>query len=65
MLTVVLEFDKNLRSTKMTIYQVINKQNQLEYAYLSYEVAVKEVAKLNHGKDGNCFSINTIEDEDF
>ena len=49
----------------MTIYQVINKQNQMEYAYLNYEVAMKEVAKLNHGDDDNYFSINTIEDEDF
>ena len=53
----------------MTIYQVINKQNQLEYAYLNYEVAIKEIAKLNHGLDysgdDNYFSINAIEDEDF
>ena len=49
----------------MTIYQVINKQNQMEYAYLNYEVAMKEVAKLNQGDDDNYFSINTIEDEDY
>lgn len=53
----------------MTIYQVINKQNQLEYAYLNYEVAVEEIAKLNHdlnnGDEDNYFSINAIEDEDF
>ena len=49
----------------MTIYQVINKQNQLEYAYLNYEVAIEELAKLNQGNDGNYFTINAIEDEDF
>ena len=49
----------------MTIYQVINQQNQCEYAYLNYEVAVKELAKLNQGGANNCFSINAIEDEDF
>jgi hypothetical protein len=47
----------------MTIYQAINKQNQLEYAYLNYEVAVEEIAKLN--QNGNEFSINAVEDEDF
>lgn len=49
----------------MTVYQVINKQNQLEYAYLNYEVAVEEIAKLNVGKEENYFSINAVEDEDF
>lgn len=49
----------------MTIYQVIGKQNQLEYAYLNYEVAVEEVAKLNQGSEENYFSINAVEDEDF
>ena len=47
----------------MTIYQVINTQNQVEYAYLNYEVAVEEIAKL-HGS-ANGFIINAIEDEDF
>ncbi len=49
----------------MTIYQVISKQNQLEYAYLNYEVAVEEVAKLNQSSEENYFSINAVEDEDF
>ena len=49
----------------MTIYQVINKQNQLEYAYLNYEVAIEELAKLNQGNEENDFTINAIEDEDF
>ena len=49
----------------MTIYQVINKDNQLEYAYLDYEVAIEEITKLNEGFDDNYFSINAIEDEDF
>lgn len=49
----------------MTVYQVINQQNQLEYAYLNYEVAVEEIAKLNAGEKENCFSINAVEDEDF
>ena len=49
----------------MTIYQVINKQNQLEYAYLNYEVAIEEIAKLNRGSEENYFTINAIEDEDF
>ena len=47
----------------MTIYQVINKESQLEYAYLDYAVAIEEIAKLNHGE--NSFSINAVEDEDF
>ena len=55
----------NLKEHQMTIYQVINKQNQLEYAYLDYEVAIEEVAKLNENCEANCFSINAIEDEDF
>ncbi len=49
----------------MTIYQIINKQNQLEYAYLNYEVAIEELAKLNQVSNENDFSINAIEDEDF
>ena len=49
----------------MTIYQVINKQSQLEYAYLNYEVAIQELAKLNQGNEENDFTINAIEDEDF
>ena len=49
----------------MTIYQVINKQSQLEYAYLNYEVALEELAKLNQGAEENDFTINAIEDEDF
>lgn len=55
----------NFRSGKMTIYQVINKESLLEYAYLDYEVAVEEITKLNQGFDDNYFSINAIEDEDF
>ncbi len=49
----------------MTIYQVINKQNQLEYAYLDYEAAVEEIMKLNKNFDDSYFSINAIVDEDF
>ena len=49
----------------MTIYQVINKQNQLEYAYLNYEVAVEEVAKLNEQHEESYYSINAVEDEGF
>jgi hypothetical protein len=49
----------------MTIYQVINKESQLEYAYLDYEVAVEEISKLNESFDDDFFSINAIEDEDF
>ncbi len=49
----------------MTIYQVINKQNQLEYAYLNYEAALEELAKLNQSGEENYFMINAIEDEDF
>ena len=49
----------------MTIYQVINKQNQLEYAYLNYEVAIEELTKLNQGSEENYFKINAIEDEGF
>ena len=49
----------------MTIYQVINKQNQLEFAYLNYEVAVEEVAKLNEQREESYYSINAVEDEGF
>lgn len=49
----------------MTIYQVINKQNQLEYAYLNYEVAIEELAKLNQGSNENYFTINAVEDVNF
>ena len=47
----------------MTIYQVINKQNQLEYAYLNYEVAIAEIAKLHGSTSG--FTINAVQDEEF
>lgn len=47
----------------MTIYQVINQQNQVVYAYLNYEVAIEEIAKLHGNTTG--FTINAIEDEDF
>jgi hypothetical protein len=46
----------------MTIYQVINKQNQLEFAFLDYEVAIEELAKLDNDSG---FTINAVEDEDF
>ncbi len=49
----------------MTIYQVINKESLLEFAYFDYEVAVEEIAKLNEGCDQNYFTIYAIEDEDF
>ena len=49
----------------MTIYQVFNKENQLEYAYLDYAVALEEVAKLNESFDDNYFSINAVQDEAF
>lgn len=46
----------------MTIYQVINKQNQLAFAFLSYEVAVEEVAILNSANKKNLFTINVVKD---
>jgi predicted nucleic-acid-binding protein len=46
----------------MTIYQVINKQNQLAFAFLSYEVAVEEVAILNAANKKNQFTINVVKD---
>jgi hypothetical protein len=49
----------------MTIYQVINKHSQLEYAYFDYEVAVEKVTKLNESYEQNYFSINAVQDEDF
>lgn len=49
----------------MTIYQVINKESQLEYAYLDYEVMIEEITKLSQGDEDNYYSINAIEDEDF
>ena len=44
----------------MTIYQVINKQNQLEFAFLNYEVAVEEVALLNAKNKNDRFTINIV-----
>lgn len=49
----------------MTIYQVINKQNELEYAYLNYEVAIEEVAKLNEQREESYYTIKAVEDEGF
>jgi hypothetical protein len=49
----------------MIIYQVINKQSQLEYAFLDYDVAVEEITKLNEGFEDSYFSLNAVEDEDF
>ena len=49
----------------MTIYLVMNKQDQLEYAYFDYEVAVEEVAKLNQANEESHFTISTIDEEDF
>jgi hypothetical protein len=46
----------------MTIYQVINAQNYLEYAYLNYEAAAKQLAKLNKRKGAN-YSIKEVQDE--
>jgi hypothetical protein len=48
----------------MTIYQVINKQNEIKFAYIGYEIAVEAVAKLNKNADDE-FSINAVEDETF
>jgi predicted nucleic-acid-binding protein len=46
----------------MTIYQVINKHNQLAFAFLSYEVAVEEVALLNATNKKDRFTINVVKD---
>jgi hypothetical protein len=48
----------------MTVYQVINKQNELRYAYLSYEIAVKEVKKLSR-RDKESYVINAVVCEGF
>ena len=45
----------------MTVYQVINAQNQLEFAFLSYKFAAKKVAMLNKNKDAN-YTINAVAD---
>jgi hypothetical protein len=64
MLSTNCNINLTLRGNKMTIYQVISKENQLEYAYLDYEVMIEEIAKLGQNGDDNYFSINAIEDED-
>jgi hypothetical protein len=46
----------------MTVYQVINAQNQLEFAFLNYEFAAKKVAKLNKHKDAS-YTIHAVQDE--
>ena len=46
----------------MTIYQVIDKHNQLAFAFLSYEVAVEEIAILNATNKKNRFTINVVKD---
>ncbi len=48
----------------MTIYQVINKQNKMEYAYVNYEAALNQVKKLGEALEDDFYRINEVEDED-
>jgi hypothetical protein len=48
----------------MTIYQVINSENEIKFSYLGYEIAVEAVAKLNQESNDE-FSINAVEDDSF
>jgi hypothetical protein len=46
----------------MIVYQVINANNQLEFAFLSYAFAAKKVAKLNK-HHGASYTIHAVQDE--
>jgi hypothetical protein len=48
----------------MTIYQVVNKHNEIKFAYIGYEIALEAVAKLNKNANEE-YTINALEDDSF
>jgi hypothetical protein len=45
----------------MTIYQVVNEQNHLMYAFLSLDIAAQEVEMLNENGEEHYYFVNPIE----
>ena len=46
---------------KMTIYQVIDEQNHLVYAFMSYQTAKEEVEMLNESREDHFYYVNKLE----
>ena len=46
---------------KMTIYQVIDEQNHLVYAFMSLQTAEEEVEMLNESCEDHFYYVNELE----
>ena len=47
----------------MTIYQVIDEQNHLLYAFMNLQIATQEVEMLNENREDHCYYVNELEIE--
>lgn len=61
--TKLANFYSTLKGDNMTIYKVIDEQNQLVYAFKSLEVAQQEVDMLNESQANHHFFIEPVEVE--
>jgi hypothetical protein len=48
---------------KMTIYQVINEQNHLLYAFMNLQSATQEADMLNEASEDHYYYVNALEIE--
>ena len=46
---------------KMTIYQVIDEQNNLVYAFMNLQTAEDEVEMLNESREDHYYYVNELE----
>ena len=46
---------------KMTIYQVIDEQNNLVYAFMNLQTAKEEVEMLNESREDHFYYVNELE----
>jgi hypothetical protein len=45
----------------MTIYQVVDEQNHLLYAFVNLQSATQEVDMLNEGREDHYYYVNALE----
>ncbi len=45
----------------MTIYQVVDEQNHLVYAFMSLQTAKEEVEMLNESREDHFYYVNELE----
>jgi hypothetical protein len=47
----------------MTIYQVVDEQNHLLYAFMNLQTATQEVEMLNEDREDHFYYVNALEIE--